>query len=104
MAYGESAMEQPPPMGDQNPACHADVCVTCSDEAVPVRIVRLLPRDLAMVEIGSGSAQTGSAVEEISVALVDAPVGATVLVHAGEAIAVVDDGRGGGTDVPRNTR
>jgi hydrogenase expression/formation protein HypC len=64
------------------PECHGDVCITCSDEAVPVRVVRLLDADLAMVD-------TGQSLEEVSVALVDATVGDTVLVHAKEAIAVL---------------
>jgi hydrogenase maturation factor len=64
------------------PECYGDVCITCSDEAVPVRIVELLPDDLARVD-------TGVSVEEVSVALVDAGVGDTILVHAKEAIAVV---------------
>jgi hydrogenase expression/formation protein HypC len=62
--------------------CHEEVCVTCADEAVTVTIVELRPGGMAVVD-------TGSALEDISVALVDAGVGATVLVHAGEAIAVV---------------
>ena len=64
------------------PECHDDVCVTCSDIAVPVTVVRLLEDGLAVVETGSGE-------EEVSVAFVPARVGDTVLVHAGEAIAVV---------------
>lgn len=64
------------------PECHAEVCVTCSDMAVPVTIVRMLADDLAVVDTGSGE-------EEISVALISASVGDTVLVHASEAIAVV---------------
>jgi hydrogenase expression/formation protein HypC len=62
------------------PECHGDVCVTCSDEAVPVRVVRLLDANLAVVD-------TGRSLEEVSVALVDAAVGDTILVHAKEAIA-----------------
>jgi hydrogenase maturation factor len=69
------------------PVCSGDTCVTCSDEAVPVRVVRLLPGALAL-------ADTGASTEEISVALVDAEEGATVLVHAGEAIAVIGGPRG----------
>jgi hydrogenase expression/formation protein HypC len=64
------------------PECHDDVCVTCSDIAVPVTIVRLLGDGLALVDTGSGE-------EEVSVAFVSAVPGDTVLVHAGEAIAVV---------------
>jgi hydrogenase expression/formation protein HypC len=64
------------------PECHDDVCVTCSDTAVPVTVVRLLGDDLALVDTGSGE-------EEVSVAFVPAVPGDTILVHAGEAIAVV---------------
>jgi hydrogenase expression/formation protein HypC len=62
--------------------CHDDVCITCSDEAVAVTVLRLLPDGLAIVGTGSGE-------EEVSVALVSASVGDTILVHAKEAIAVV---------------
>lgn len=62
--------------------CHEEVCVTCSDRAVPVTIVERLPGGMALVDTGAGQ-------EEISVALVEAEIGSTVLVHAGEAIAVV---------------
>jgi hydrogenase expression/formation protein HypC len=64
------------------PECHDDVCVTCSDAAVPVTVVRLLADGLAVVHTAAGD-------EEISVALVEATEGDTVLVHAGEAIAVL---------------
>ena len=64
------------------PECHDDVCVTCSDAAVPVTVVRLLADGLAVVDTGSGQ-------EEVSVAFVSAQPGDTILVHAGEAIAVV---------------
>ena len=64
------------------PECHDDVCITCSDIAVQVTIVRLLDDGIAEVDTGQGR-------EEVSVALVAAAVGDTVLVHAGEAIAVV---------------
>jgi hydrogenase expression/formation protein HypC len=70
------------------PECYGDVCITCSDEAVQVRVVQLLEADLAMVD-------TGQSVEEVSVALVDAAVGDTILVHAKEAIAVVGGAAGG---------
>ena len=62
--------------------CHGDVCITCSDVAVEVRVVRLLPGALAGVAPGQGA-------EQVSVALVSAGAGDTILVHAGEAIAVV---------------
>ncbi len=64
------------------PECHGDVCITCSDTAVEVTVVRLLGDGLAVVDTGQGE-------EEVSVALVSAAVGDAVLVHAKEAIAVV---------------
>ena len=65
------------------PTCNDDHCVTCSDIAVEVRVLRLLDDQLAVVDAGSGRR------EEVSVALVSASAGDIVLVHAGEAIAVV---------------
>ena len=64
------------------PACTSDQCITCGDIAVEVRVVRLLPDDLADVDTGEGT-------ERVSVALVSAGVGDTIVVHAGEAIGVV---------------
>jgi len=64
------------------PECHGEVCITCSDQAVAVRVVELLPNELAMVDTGSG-------MEEVSVALVSAGIGDEILVHAKEAIAVL---------------
>jgi hydrogenase expression/formation protein HypC len=64
------------------PACTSDHCLTCGDIAVEVRIVRLLADDLADVDTGEGE-------ERVSVALVSAAPGDMILVHAGEAIAVV---------------
>ncbi|MGH8900815.1 MAG: HypC/HybG/HupF family hydrogenase formation chaperone [Egibacteraceae bacterium] len=68
--------------------CYDDVCITCSDQAVQVRVVQLLDDALALVD-------TGVSREEVSVALVDAQVGDTILVHAKEAIAVITDVPGG---------
>ena len=64
------------------PQCHDDVCITCSDTAVAVTVITLLDDDMAVVDTGSGS-------EEVSVALISAAAGDTILVHAKEAIAVV---------------
>jgi hydrogenase expression/formation protein HypC len=64
------------------PECHDDKCITCSDAAVQVTVVRVLDDSLAEVDTGQGR-------EEVSIALVTAAVGDTILVHAGEAIAVV---------------
>src|ERR1700730_5584226 len=74
--------EQPPAPRPTIPECYGDVCITCSDEAIPVTIVELLDDDLANVD-------TGQSIEVVSIALVDAKVGDTILVHAKEAIAVV---------------
>jgi hydrogenase expression/formation protein HypC len=68
------------------PECHDDVCITCSDSAVQVTVLRLLDDDLAVVDTGAGRE------EEVSVGLISAGVGDTILVHAKEAIAVVTDG------------
>ena len=59
------------------PECHDQVCITCSDQAVAVTVLRLLDDDLAVVDTGAGE-------EEVSVALVTAAVGDTILVHAGK--------------------
>ena len=64
------------------PVCDSDHCITCGDVAVEVRVVRLMPDGLADVDTGAGE-------ERVSVALVSAAPGDTILVHAGEAIAVV---------------
>ncbi len=69
-------------MSEPLPECMNDVCITCSDMAVEVTIVRLLEDQMAVVETGSGE-------ETVSVALVTAGVGDAILVHAREAIAVV---------------
>lgn len=67
----------------QLPHCDGEVCITCSDQAVEVRVLRLLDADMAVVATGAGTE------EEVSVALVDAAPGDSILVHAKEAIAVV---------------
>ncbi|MCL2584730.1 MAG: HypC/HybG/HupF family hydrogenase formation chaperone [Streptosporangiales bacterium] len=66
-----------------DPECHGDTCVTCGDIAVEVTVRRLLPDGLAVVDTGQGTE------EEVSVALVPAAPGTRILVHAKEAIAVV---------------
>lgn len=67
------------------PPCSDDVCITCADQAVAVRVTALLDDRLAVVDTGAGE-------EVVSVALVTAGVGDTILVHAGEAIATVNPG------------
>jgi hydrogenase expression/formation protein HypC len=71
-------MSEPEASGDR---CVGDV-ITCSDAAVEVTVLRLLADELAVVDTGAGQ-------ETVSVALVTAGVGDTILVHAREAIAVV---------------
>ncbi|RCG27318.1 hydrogenase assembly protein HupF [Sphaerisporangium album] len=78
----------------------ADACPTCSDEALPARVLRLTGSGLAIVQVEraecSGSAE--EAEEQVSVALVDAEPGDTILVHAKEAIAVIAKAGGDGHD------
>ena len=69
-------------MSEGLPECINDVCITCSDMAVEVTVVRLLEDEMAVVDTGAGE-------ETVSVALVSAGVGDTILVHAREAIGVV---------------
>jgi hypothetical protein len=69
------------------PECHDDVCITCSDQAVQVTITRLLADDMAVVQAAGSEGIPHE--ETVSVALVDAREGDTILVHAKEAIAVV---------------
>jgi hydrogenase expression/formation protein HypC len=63
--------------------CHGDACITCGDIAVEVTVLRLLPDSFAVVDTGQGTE------EEVSIALVSAAPGDTILVHASEAIALV---------------
>jgi hydrogenase expression/formation protein HypC len=62
-------------------SCHDEVCITCSDQAVPMTVEALDDSGLATC-VDADGART-----EVDVTLVDAAVGATVLVHAGAAIA-----------------
>lgn len=76
-------LEQPGSPSAPGPLpCRDDVCITCSDTAVAVTVTELLDDGLAVVATDAGP-------EEVSVALVTANVGDTILVHAGEAIAVI---------------
>ncbi|MGJ7905174.1 HypC/HybG/HupF family hydrogenase formation chaperone [Actinopolyspora sp. H202] len=77
----EEPLPAPVPSGV---SCDGQHCVTCSDEAVRVTVLRLLADGMADVETEFGT-------ERISVALIPAAVGDTVLVHAGEAIATVEE-------------
>ena len=63
--------------------CGDGHCITCSDEGVEMRVVRLDDaRALALCEDGGGGRLS------VEVALIDDPaVGDTLLVHAGTALA-----------------
>lgn len=76
-----SAIDLAPVAAQAADVC-ADGCITCGDVAVEVTVIGLLPSAMAVVGTGSGE-------EEVSVALVEAAIGDTILVHAGEAIAVL---------------
>ena len=63
-------------------SCDAGHCITCSDEGLPMRVVRVDgARALALCEDGEGARSS------VEIALVE-PVatGDTVLVHAGTAL------------------
>jgi len=77
-----TAADLPMPARPAIPECHDDMCITCSDTASQVRVVELLADGFAVVDTGAG-------LKEVSVALVSAAAGDTILVHAKEAIAVV---------------
>jgi hydrogenase maturation factor len=61
--------------------CGSTHCITCGDDGVPMRVLRVdEQRGLALCE-GEDGAHTS-----VEVALVDADVGDTLLVHAGTAL------------------
>jgi D-sedoheptulose 7-phosphate isomerase len=78
------ALEQQSGPGPTTASRPGATCVTCADEATQATVLDLRGDGLATVDV-NGHRQV------ISVALVDAAPGATVLVHAGEAIALVDE-------------
>jgi hydrogenase expression/formation protein HypC len=75
-------MSEPKAGAPEASECQDGVCITCSDTAVEVTVLRLLADEMAVVGTGAGE-------ETVSVALVTAGVGDKILVHAGEAIAVI---------------
>lgn len=64
------------------PAGDAAVCLTCSDAGTECLVVEVDGAGMARVETPEGF-------DTVGVALVDARPGDRVLVHAGEALAVV---------------
>ena len=62
-------------------SCDEGHCITCSDEAVPMRVVEVRPDGLAICDAGV----------EVMLDLVGTvDIGEVVLVHAGTALQVVD--------------
>ncbi len=69
------------PFAPAGAECTLDHCITCSDEAVPMRVVAVdAGRGLALCETAAGARST------VEIALVDAGCGDEVLVHAGVAL------------------
>lgn len=61
--------------------CDEHHCITCGDDGVPMRVLRVDgARGLALCEGDDGAHQS------VEIALVDAAVGDTLLVHAGTAL------------------
>ena len=48
------------------PACIGDVCITCSDIAVEVRVLRLLEDQMAVVDTGQGEETVSVATSVVS--------------------------------------
>jgi hydrogenase maturation factor len=66
-------------------SCGADHCITCSDEAVPMRVLELSAPGLALCQDESGSAS------EVMTDLVgQVGPGDTLLVHAGTALLLAE--------------
>jgi hydrogenase expression/formation protein HypC len=65
--------------------CGDDHCVTCSDEARPMRVLAIAPGAVARCRDERG------ATHDVMVDLVDAAVGDVVLVHAGTAISAIEN-------------
>ena len=69
------------------PECDGEVCITCSDTAVEVTVVRLLADGLAVVDTGQGEEEVSVGLANLAAAITSP--GDTILVHAKDAIAVV---------------
>jgi len=65
--------------------CADGHCVTCADEGVPMRLVRVLDPGLAECEAGGGSCH-----QVLTGLIEDARVGDVLLVHAGTALTRLD--------------
>lgn len=93
-APGAAGAPEPSPVGDPSgaagteaAACGPDgVCITCSDEGVPMTVVSLLDPGLALCEGEEGGRR------DVLIGLVpDAAPGDRLLVHAGTALLRQED-------------
>jgi hydrogenase maturation factor len=64
-------------------SCEDGHCVTCADEGLPMRVLRVRADDLALCEDAAGAHHS------VELALVQAGVGDRVLVHAGVALVTL---------------
>jgi hydrogenase maturation factor len=64
-------------------SCEDGHCVTCADEGLPMRVLRVRADDLALCEDAAGAHHS------VELALVQAGVGDQVLVHAGVALVTL---------------
>jgi hydrogenase maturation factor len=64
-------------------SCEDGHCVTCADEGLPMRVLRVRADDLALCEDAAGAHHS------VELALVEAGVGDRVLVHAGVALVTL---------------
>jgi hydrogenase expression/formation protein HypC len=67
------------------PAADSEHCITCADQAIPARVLQVLPDGTARVRIEG-------AISCINTSLVDAAPGDIVYVHADVAIAKLSQG------------
>jgi hydrogenase maturation factor len=83
-AGGAASQRGRMPLGTETVFCHDDThCITCGDEAVPLRVVKIdFERELALCENEDGERTTVEIALVTPVALEE-----VLLVHAGTAIA-----------------
>jgi hydrogenase assembly chaperone HypC/HupF len=96
-----SAARLPAVRPDFDPHCHPERgCVTCGDVAVPVKVLAIdEDRQLGLCEDERGRR------ESVEIALVQpVSVGDELLVHAGTAIATLEQGAGRDRDTPGRIR
>jgi hydrogenase maturation factor len=68
--------------------CHSDHCITCGDEGIAMRVLRIdESRELALCQDEDGRQSS------VEIALVDVDAGDSVLVHAGVALTRLEPAR-----------